>query len=285
MKPARNTHRRGNRYLRKNQWWKYLLSAIILVIYLLPIYAVVMMAFKSVTDLSPRLSFPTKLYLGSFERAISHGKILRSVGNTAIITLGVVVIEVVFGCMAAYPLARNRSRFNGFIRKLTLGLMMIPALSIVVGVYQTLVNIGGISTYWGIILVTAAFGLPLSIFLYSNFITAIPAALDEASAIDGASVLQTFFYVILPQLAPVTVSVIIMKGIGAWNEFAYSLYVLQKAEMYNITLTIRSFFSENLNDLNTAAAAALISIIPTIAVYLALQKYFVQGTLDSAVKG
>ena len=148
-----------------------------------------------------------------------------------------------------------------------------------------LVSINGISTYWGIIMVTAAFGLPLSIFLYRNFITAIPEALDEAAAIDGASVLQTFFHVILPQLAPVTVSVIIMKGIGAWNEFAFSLYVLQKSKMYNITLTIKQFFSESSTDLNAAAAGALLGILPTIVVYLVLQKYFVQGTLDSAVKG
>ena len=164
-------------------------------------------------------------------------------------------------------------------------MMMVPALSIVVGMYSLLVSINGISTYWGIIMVTAAFGLPLSIFLYRNFITAIPEALDEAAAIDGASVLQTFFHVILPQLAPVTVSVIIMKGIGAWNEFAFSLYVLQKSKMYNITLTIKQFFSESSTDLNAAAAGALLGILPTIVVYLVLQKYFVQGTLDSAVKG
>ena len=119
---------------------------------------------------------------------------------------------------------------------------------------------------------------------YRNFISAIPEALDEAAAIDGASVLQTFFHIILPQLAPVTVSVIIMKGIGAWNEFAFSLYVLQKPKMYNITLTIKQYFSESSTDLNAAAAGALLGTLPTILIYLALQKYFVKGTLDSAVK-
>ena len=276
---------KGNSFLRKNQWWKYVISAVVIIIYLLPIYAVVMMAFKSPQDLSPRLSFPKTLYLGSFEKAIKSGNLLNALKNTAIITIGVIVIEIIAGCLAAYPLARNRNRFNKFVMNVVMSMMMVPALSIVVGMYSLLVSINGISTYWGIIMVTAAFGLPLSIFLYRNFITAIPEALDEAAAIDGASVLQTFFHVILPQLAPVTVSVIIMKGIGAWNEFAFSLYVLQKSKMYNITLTIKQFFSESSTDLNAAAAGALLGILPTIVVYLVLQKYFVQGTLDSAVKG
>ena len=276
---------KGNSFLRKNQWWKYVISAIVIVIYLLPIYAVIMMAFKSPQDLSLRLSVPKSLYLGSFEKAIKSGNLLNALKNTAIITVGVIVIEIIAGCLAAYPLARNRNRFNKFVMNVVMSMMMVPALSIVVGMYSLLVSINGISTYWGIIMVTAAFGLPLSIFLYRNFITAIPEALDEAAAIDGASVLQTFFHVILPQLAPVTVSVIIMKGIGAWNEFAFSLYVLQKSKMYNITLTIKQFFSESSTDLNAAAAGALLGILPTIVVYLVLQKYFVQGTLDSAVKG
>ena len=276
---------KGNSFLRKNQWWKYVISAVVIIIYLLPIYAVVMMAFKSPQDLRPRLSVPKSLYLGSFEKAIKSGNLLNALKNTAIITIGVIVIEIIAGCLAAYPLARNRNRFNKFVMNVVMSMMMVPALSIVVGMYSLLVSINGISTYWGIIMVTAAFGLPLSIFLYRNFITAIPEALDEAAAIDGASVLQTFFHVILPQLAPVTVSVIIMKGIGAWNEFAFSLYVLQKSKMYNITLTIKQFFSESSTDLNAAAAGALLGILPTIVVYLVLQKYFVQGTLDSAVKG
>ena len=132
-----------------------------------------------------------------------------------IITFFVVVIEVFAGCMGAYPLARNRSRLNKVVKALIMGVMMVPGLSIVVGVYSTLVNLHAISTYWGIIIVTAAFGLPLSIYLYSNFISSIPRTLDEAAAIDGAGAAQTFLHIILPQLKPVTVSVIIMKGVGA----------------------------------------------------------------------
>ena len=195
------------------------------------------------------------------------------------------MIEVVCSALAAYPLARNHSKLNKFVMAAILGVMMIPGLSIVVGVYMELVAFHMISTYWGIIIITAAFGLPMCIYLYANFITTIPVSLDEAAAIDGAGAAQTFFRILLPQLKPVTVTVIIMRGIGAWNEYAYSLYILQKPSMFNVTVTIKQFFSENLSDYGAAAAAAVLAIVPVVMAYLFLQKYFIQGQLDSAVKG
>lgn len=274
-----------NRYLHRSNWWKYLLSVVIVGIYLLPILVVAVTSLKPVTDHSSRLALPEVIYWGNYLKAFNAGGLLNAIKNTMIITFFVVVIEVFAGCMGAYPLARNRSRLNKVVKALIMGVMMVPGLSIVVGVYSTLVNLHAISTYWGIIIVTAAFGLPLSIYLYSNFISSIPRTLDEAAAIDGAGAAQTFLHIILPQLKPVTVSVIIMKGVGAWNEYGYSLYILQKPQMYNITLTIKQFFAESMNDLNAAAAGAVLGILPVIVIYLFLQKYFIQGSLDSAVKG
>lgn len=269
----------------KKNWWKYLCSILIAVIYLLPIYVIVVTSFKPVTDHSSRLSLPNSIYWGNYIKVLGDGGLLNALKNTAIISVSVVIIEVIAGCLAAYPIARNRSKFNNALRSLIMGVMMIPPLSIVVGVYSTLVSINAISTYWGLIMVIAAFGVPMSIYLYVNFIRSIPVSLDEAAAIDGAGIMQVFFYIILPQLKPVTVSVIIMKGVAAWNEYAYSLYILQQKEMYNITLTVKQYFSENMNDLNAAAAGAVVAILPMIVIYLFLQKYFIKGQLDSAVKG
>jgi raffinose/stachyose/melibiose transport system permease protein len=143
-----------------------------------------------------------------------------------------------------------------------------------------------ISTYWGIIIVSVAFGLPMPIFLYTNFISAIPSSLDEASSIDGCNSIQTFFRIILPQLKPVTASVIILNGVGMWNEYGYSLYILQNPRKYTLTLMISQYFSSSsVSDLNGAAAAACVAIAPIIVLYLIMQKYFVAGQMDSAVKG
>lgn len=120
--------------------------------------------------------------------------------------------------------------------------MMIPPLSILVGVYTELVALGGINQQWAVIVIAAAFGLPMSIHLYTNFINSLPVALDEAAAIDGARrsahVLEHY-----PAAAEaVTVSVIILKGVTAWNEYLYPYYILQKPSKYTLVLLIRQFF-------------------------------------------
>ncbi len=274
-----------NKFLHASSWWKYLLSAVIIAIYLLPIYSIIVISLKPVTDHTSRLLLPDTLYLDNYFKVINSGGLLNAIKNTMLITLVTTTLEVFVGCMAAYPLARNKSRINKFIKILILGVMMIPPLSIVVGVYSTLVSMDAISTYWGIILVITAFGLPQAIFLYSNFMASIPVSLDEAAIVDGSNIMQTFLYVILPQLKPVTVTVIILKSVAAWNEYSYSRYILQTTNMYNVTLTIKQYFSEMQSDLNAAAAAAVLAIAPVVVIYLFLQRYFIQGEMDGAVKG
>ena len=272
--------------MKRKNGWKYLVSLIICLIYLAPIYVLVVMSFKTVTDQTSRLALPNPVVFANYAKVFLESDLLRAFKNTCIVTFFTVAIEVVTACMAAYPLARNRSRLNGLIRMLFMGVMMIPSLSILVGVYSTLVSLHAISTYWGIVLVSVAFGLPMPIFLYTNFIVSIPQSVDDAGAIDGCNSVQTFFHIILPQLKPITASIIILNGVGMWNEYGYSLYILQKPKMYTLTLMISQYFSASaVSDLNGAAAAACVAIAPVVILYLFLQKYFVQGQLDSAVKG
>lgn len=269
-----------------HQCWKYAISLIIIAIYLLPIYVLVVMSFKGITDGTTRLQLPNVWNIQNYIEVIFESELMRAFKNTVIITAITIGIEVVIACMAAYPLARNRSKLNRGIFAIIMAVMMIPSLSILVGVYSVLVSMNAISTYWGIIVVSVAFGLPMPIFLYTNFIATIPTTLDDAGAIDGCNVLQTFFRIILPQLKPITATIIILNGVGMWNEYGYSLYILQKPKLYTLTLMISQYFSSSaVSDLNGAAAAACVSILPVIILYLFLQKYFIKGQIDSAVKG
>ena len=270
-------------YWKKN-WWKHILEVLICGFYLIPFYVIIVMSLKDISDNSSRLSLPKTIYCGNFTSIFEGGKMGMALLNSAIITIGVVFLEVVIGCMAAYPLSRNDSRFNRVIHNIFLGVMMIPGLAVLVGVYSLLAKVGGINTYWGMILASVGFGLPMSIYMYSNFISTIPESLDEAAAIDGAGNLQTFFQVILPQLKPVTVTVVILQGVGIWNEYMYSLYIMQKSSMFTVTLQISSYFSAAKQDYGGAAAAAVVGMLPIVVLYLFLQKYFIQGAVEGAVK-
>ena len=150
----------------------------------------------------------------------------RYVFNTLFITIVSTGGHVLLASMAAYPLARRLSKFNKVVSTVILSLMMIPPLSVLVPVYSMMVKIGGVNTYWGIILLSTAGNLPLAIFLYTSFIKAIPVSIDEAGMIDGANRATIFFRLIMPLLKPVTATVIIMTSVGVWNEYAMSNYLL-----------------------------------------------------------
>lgn len=273
--------------LKKPIYWKYIVAAFIVLFNSVQLYVLLEMSLKEPTDLASRLTWPDYIYFGNYLKILeNHGQsnLLNGFKNTIIITTCVVAIEIFAGCLAAYPLARLQTKFNECVRSINLAIMMVPPVSILVGVYSILVKMNGINTYWALILVTAAFGLPMSIYLYTNYISSIPRALDEAARIDGANRFQCFLHIILPQLKPVTVTVIIMKGIGAWNDYLYPMYIMQRPKMYTVVLVIKQYFSEMSTDLYGAAACCVLAMLPIIALYIFLNKYFIQGAVDSAVK-
>lgn len=262
----------------------WLISAVLCLVYLFPFYIVINVSLKPKTEMASRLALPTKLYLDNYIQVLKSGDILTAIRNNVLIIVGSLILIIFVGSLAAYPLARLQTKWNEFIRKLFMGIMMITPLTILVGVYSILAKIGAISTYWGIILILTTFGVPQAVYMYTNFISTVPIALDEAAAIDGASKFQTFFRILFPQMAPVTVTVIIMQGVNIWNNYLFTHYILQKKQMFTVTQVVSGYFSTTSSDYGGAAAAAVLGMLPVVILYLCLQKYFVRGAMDSAVK-
>lgn len=268
----------------KKGFWRIPILIVLIAVYLAPIYILAGVAFRSKSDVSSLWKPVTHLDVSNFVSAINDGGILLGIKNSAIITILSVVLITVVGALAAYPLTRIKTSMNRLVKAFTMGIMMVPPLSILVPLYSTMIRLHGVDTYWGVIVILLTFELPMSVFLYSNFIASIPTALDEAAAIDGCGPIRTFLSIILPQLKPVTVSVIILTGLHCWNDYQFSLYFLQSARFRTITLAISSFFSQTTSNLNAAAAAALIAILPMVCAFIFLQKYFIKGMVDSAIK-
>jgi raffinose/stachyose/melibiose transport system permease protein len=264
--------------------WKTAAALILCAVQLVPIYVTTMVALKPQTDLSSTWEPPAHLALGNFTRAIEQGGLLRALLNTVFITACSTALVVAIGAMAAYPLARSRSRLNGAVATFILSILMIPALSLLVPLYVLVVRAHAISTFWGIVPIHVTFNLPLSIFMFTNFIRTIPRELEEAALLDGCSVYSIFLRIVLPLLKPVTVSVVLLTAAQVWNDFQYSIYFLQKPTMRVLTLSIASFFGISGSDPHVAAAGALLAILPMAVLFLFLQKYFVRGMVESAFK-
>ena len=270
---------------RKNTWWKTAAALGIVVFHFIPFYILVSVALKRQMDTSSRWKMPGYIQLDNFSTALAKGNLVHAVFNTLLITVVAVVLIVLVGAMAAYPLSRVKTKMNRLILSFIVSVMMVPPLSVLVPLYKTMVAIGGINKFWGIIMVSVTYNLPISIFLFTNFIATIPRELDEAGMIDGCSRFGGFYRVVMPALKPVTASVVILTSVYIWNDYAFQLYFLQKSQCRTITLAIASFFTENASDLNAGAAAALLAIVPPILLYLSMQKYFIKGIADGAVKG
>lgn len=269
----------------KSRWAIYLFLGIVAVCQLLPFYLAINVSMKPQDDTSstlmPRLH---DIAWSNWIAAVTDGNIFQSVFNSIVVTVVTTLLVCVLGAMAAYPLARRKTKFNGVISALILAMMMVPPLSILVPLYSLLVDMGGVNTYWGISLVLAATNLPLSVFLYTNFIKAIPSSIDEAGMIDGANKFTIFMKLILPTLKPVTATVVIMTGTTVWNEYALSGYILTDTSAQTIAPRVASFFAANSSNLGTAAAASLIAAAPMVIAYLFLQKYFIAGMVAGAEK-
>lgn len=255
-----------------------------IIVQVLPFYVALTTAGKPKSDLSPQWSPPTGIYLDNFVTAITAGHIGRAVINSVVVTGASVLLVCLLGALAAYPLARRSTMVNKIVLAFILALLMIPPLSILVPLYTMLSDLGGVNTYWGIILVMVAQELPLSVFLYTAFVRSVPISLEDAARIDGANVLQTFFRIVFPLLKPVTATVLILTGVHIWNEYALSVFLLTDPAVQTIAPAVGAFFSQQTSNLGAAAAASLMGVVPVLVAYLFLQKYFVKGMVAGAEK-
>jgi raffinose/stachyose/melibiose transport system permease protein len=274
-------------YMNKRK--KLILSIVALLIaafHLIPFYILITTALKARGDFSSKWAFPEQLAFENFSEAWETANLGSALSNTAIITFFSALLLIIFGSLAAYPLARRQTKLNKFVFMLFIAVMVIPPLTALVPLYKLVVDIGMMNTYEIAILNNVASFLPLTIFLYSGFIrSTIPKELEEAAKIDGASTLGIFFRIVFPLLKPVTASILIISCVFIWNDYQFAIFFLQAEEVKTITVALAGFFGENANRMNLVAAAAIMAVLPMVILFLLLQKHFVKGLSSGSVKG
>jgi raffinose/stachyose/melibiose transport system permease protein len=271
--------------MNRKKLWVTPLSVFICLIHVLPFYILITTSFKALDDLSSKWMFPGYLYLDNFINAWVDAKLGVAFKNNVIVAVISIIFIVIIGSIAAYPLSRRQTKWNKFIYMLFISALIVPPLTSLVPLYKFMVDLGGMNQYWGIILLHITFHLPMTIFLYTGFISTIPKELDEAAMIDGAGHFGLFYRIILPLLKPITATVVILHGVSVWNDFQFSLFFLQKPELRTVTVALSSFFGEDGNKVGWVAAGSFMGALPMIVIYLFLQRYFIAGLSAGAVKG
>jgi raffinose/stachyose/melibiose transport system permease protein len=258
---------------------------IILLFALLPFYLLILIATKGPEGgLSSITIFP-EFHLSNFKNAWKKASMGRAMVNNFIITFGAGSLLVFLSGMAGFSIARVKSNMNRWIFRILLMSMMIPGIINTVPLYTLLIRLRGINTYWAMIAVLTANALPFAVFLYTGFIRALPASLEESAFIDGCSPFRSYWLITFPLIKPVTASVIILQGLGMWNNYAQAVFFLVSRQMRNIPLAISLFFQQYGANWPLMAAAALIGLLPVVAAFLVFQKYFINGITQGAIKG
>lgn len=265
----------------------YVVAVFLVILYLLPIYVMLNQSFREVTDLSPRLYLPLKWTLENYIEAFTNSELWNAFKNSLIYVVEVCGLEIILGGLAAYGLARAGGKVSKLLRTFNICIMMIPSLSLLVGTYSLMVNLEMINKIWALSLQTAAIGMSGTMFFYTAFIVSIPRELDEAAAIDGAGVFKTFFKIILPQLKPITVTRLIIIAVGTWNNFAMPTYLLTDTSKATVIQIVRKSFyavAGAVQNVPLACAVCVVALIPIIILYILLQRYIIEGQLDSVSK-
>lgn len=258
----------------------WLLSLIVLV----PFMIVIFNAFKTKTEaLNMSLTVPLQLHWENFVKVWEDGNILRSYGNSLFITVTAVAISVAVSAMCAFVLSRNRTKLNRRLYVLfSLGLMFPVSMVAVVKVMRV---IGLYNNRFGVALLFAALMTPLSVFLYYGFINSIPKELDEAAVMDGAGPIRLFVQIILPVIKPVTVTVVMINFLNAWNDFTSPLYLLPDPDKAVVVQQVYNFYGTFTASWNLVCVTILYAILPILVVYIFGQKYIISGMVAGSVKG
>ncbi|MEC0371047.1 carbohydrate ABC transporter permease [Paenibacillus chibensis] len=256
-------------------------------VFLYPLFLTIINSFKTfkevMTDviaLPHSFTFENYTYVWKF---INYPRLFLN--NTIVTVLGLVGI-ILISSIAAYKLARTKSRTSLVIYFLCIMPMLIPFQSIMLTVMQMAKSLNLSDSTWGLGILYWGFGAPLALFIYHGFVKGIPKEIDESATIDGASGFRLFFSVIFPLLKSVTTTIVIIDVMWIWNDFLLPLLMVNGSpSTKTLTLAAYTFVGQYTSDWQYAMTAMVMAVLPSIIVFIFLQKYIVKGVVAGAVKG
>ncbi len=252
-----------------------------------PTVLVVMNAFKTraaifATPLAP--PGPGSFSLVGFSGVLARSHFPLYFANSLAVTGISLVLVLLLGAMAAWVLSEYQFRGNRWLALyLSIGIM-IPIRLGSVSILHIMVSLGLVNTLAALVLVYVAQGLPLCVFILSEFMASIPTGLKDAARVDGSSEAWIFFRLILPLLRPVIATVAIFTAIPVWNDLWFPLILAPGERTRTITLGVQSFIGQYVTDWNAVLASLSMAIVPVLLFYLLLSRQLIRGLTSGAVK-
>ena len=252
---------------------------------LLPIALAVMNALKTTMEINTNpLALPARLHWENFTSAWQNAALGPSLLHSAEVAGLAIILVCVTAAPCAYVLARQQGRGGRFLTFYFLASITVPVQLYLYPLYFIFAKLGLVNSIPAVALIYTAMFSPFSIFLLRTYVLSIPYALEEASEVDGATAWQRFFYVILPMMRPGLLTVAIIVGLNAWNEFVIAVTFLQNDSNVTAIVKFYNLTGQYSTDWGEMLAAAVTIVLPVVLVFVLLQRRFIDGMTAGAVK-
>lgn len=263
----------------------YLVGLVVAAFSLGPVFYSILGGFRSNAQLAENpAGLPSPWIWSNYTGVLTNPNFWRYGFNSMVIALLTTALVVVLGLMAAYPLSRYHFPGREKIYMIFVLGLLFPATVAVIPLFIIISkDLGMSNTWWGVALPQAAFALPMTIVILRPFLQAIPAELEEAAAIDGASRLSIFTRIMVPLSGPGLVTVGVLAFVGSWNAYLLPLLLLQ-GDMRTLPLGVADFSTEHSSDTAGVFAFTTLAMVPAMVFFLTMQRRIVGG-LQGAVKG
>lgn len=250
---------------------------------------VVLMVNAAVRPITEILAYPPKLIPEQithehFANVVFDEENQRHFVNSAILALSSLVVSVGLGYLAAYAFSRFRLRGGRAMLLGILGILMIPRILLIIPYFRLAAAFHVRDTIPGLVLVNAAFTMPIAIWLLKGYIDSIPVELEEAAMIDGCSRLQAVWRVLVPISVPGIVGIGTFVFIAAWNEYILAIVLTDTPATQPLTIALARFFGYVARDWNSIMALSTVASLPLALIFIIFQRYVVQGMTSGAVK-
>lgn len=265
--------------------------AVILVAFyaLFPFYWAFMTSFKTESEMFQTATYiPREPTTQNYEYVFRDNTFVRSLRNSALVSSMTSILSLVVGSFAAYALGRLRFRGRVVLLYVVLSMTMFPAISILSGLYTIVRDLGFFGTPFALILTYPVFVLPFTVWVLTTFFKGLPAEIEQAAIVDGATPFQAFRLILLPLTAPALVTTGLLSFVISWNEYLFALnFTATNPSAQTVPVVIAQFsgqFSEQ-EPIAEIMAAAMVVTIPLVILVLIFQNRIVEGLTSGAVKG
>ncbi|MFB2597871.1 carbohydrate ABC transporter permease [Herbiconiux sp. P17] len=264
----------------------HLVLATFAVIALIPLVLVLINSFKDNSEiLGNPFVLPQSFDIDNFVTAWNYGKFGLGFVNSILLTGTTVVVVLICSSLAGYVLAGQKVRTWPIIMVYLTMAMTVPIQLFIFPLYSVVAGAGLTDNVFVVGVILAAINMPFATFLMRTFFLNVPLEIEEAALVDGVNTFQLVRRVLFPMVRPGLITVGVIVGLNAWNEFLISSTFLQDSDTKTLTLGFLTMNGTFSTDIGTMMAGALILIVPILAVFIAVQRYVVDGMASGAVKG